>query len=99
LANSELLRPHAFDAIPEEELLRWCDELPNVRYPIVAGGIAAIRRDTDGPQWTEIARRTIEKSPDRVQVIRNFIRQFRLPAWDAPPSESAQSDIRLLDGL
>jgi len=99
LANSELLRPHAFDAIPEEELLRWCDELPDVRYPILAGGIAAIRRDTDGPQWTEIARRTIEKSPDRVQVLRKFIRQFHLPAWDAPPSENTQSDLRLLDDL
>lgn len=99
LANSELLRPHAFDAIPEEELLRWCDELPDVRYPIVAGGIAAIRRDTDGPHWTEIARKTIDKSPDRVQVLRKFIRQFHLPAWDAPPAESGQSDLRLLDDL
>ncbi len=99
LENSDLLHPHTFGVIPEEELLRWCDELPDVRYPIVAGGIAAIRRDTDGPQWAEIARRTIEKSPDRVQVIRKFIRQFRLPAWDAPPSESAQSDLRLLDDL
>lgn len=99
LANSELLRPHAFDVIPEDELVRWCDELPDVRYPIAAAGIAAIRPDTEGPQWTEIARRTIEKSPDRVQVIRKFIRQFRLPAGDAQPSESAKSDLRLLDDL
>jgi hypothetical protein len=99
LENSDLLNPHTFGVIPEEELIRWCDELPDVRYPIAAGGIAAIRRDTDGPQWTDIARRTIEKSPDRVQVLRKFIRQFRLPAWDAPPSENAQSDLRLLDDM
>jgi hypothetical protein len=99
LESSDLLHPHTFDVIPEEDLLRWCDELPDVRYPIAAEGIAAIRRDTDGPQWTEIARRTIEKSPDRVQVLRKFIRQFHLPAWDAPPSENTQSDLRLLDDL
>ena len=99
LETSDLLRPHSFGVIPEEELLRWCDELPDVRFPIAAGAISAIRRDTDGPQWTEIGRRTIEKSPDRVQVLRKFIEQFHLPAWDAPPSENASSDLRLLDDL
>jgi hypothetical protein len=93
------LYPHTFGAIQEEELVRWCDELPDVRYPIAAAGIAAIRRDTDGPRWTEIARKTIDKSPDRVQVPRKFIRQFRLPAWNAPPFENGKSDLRLLDDL
>jgi hypothetical protein len=97
LANSELLHPHAFDAIPEEELLRWCDELPDVRYPIAAAGIAAIRHDADGSHWTDIARRILEKSPDRVQVLRKFIRQFRLPGWDAPRTAEVQSDLQLLD--
>jgi hypothetical protein len=99
LESSDLLHPHTFGVIPEEELVRWCDELPDLRYPIAAAGIAAIRRDTDGPHWTEIARKIIDKSPDRVQVLRKFIRQFRLPGWDAPPSESGQSDLRLLDDL
>lgn len=99
LESSDLLHPHIFGIIPEEELVRWCDELPDLRYPIAAAGIAAIRRDTDGSQWTEIARRTIDKSPDRVQVLRKFILQLHLPAWDAPPSESAPSDLRLLDDL
>ncbi|HEY6764671.1 MAG TPA: hypothetical protein VI386_07860 [Candidatus Sulfotelmatobacter sp.] len=99
LESSDLLHPQTFGVIPEEELVRWCDELPDVRYPIAAAGITAIRRDTDGPQWTEIARSTIDKSPDRVQVLRKFIRQFRLPAWDAPPAENAPSDLRLLDDL
>ncbi len=99
LANSELLHPHAFDVIPEEELLRWCDELPDVRYPIAAAGVAAIRHDTDGPHWADIARRILERSPDRIEVLRKFIRQFRLPGWDAPQTAEVQSDMRLLDEM
>jgi hypothetical protein len=76
LENSDLLHPHAFDGIPEEELLRWCDELPDVRYPIAAAGVAAIGHDTNGSHWTDIARKILKKSPDRVHVLKRFIRQL-----------------------
>ena len=99
LENADLMRPHAFDVIPAEELLHWCDELPNVRYPIVAAGIAAIRYDTDGPHWTEIAHKILGRSPDRIQVLRKFIRQFSLPGWDASRAKEADSNLRLLDEL
>jgi hypothetical protein len=51
----------------------------------------------DGSHWTDIARKILEKSPDRVQVLRKFIRQFRLPGWDAPRTAEVQSDLQLLD--
>ena len=96
LENTDLLRAHAFDVIPEEELLRWCEEKPDFRYPIVAAGIAAIRNDTDGPHWTEIAHRVLEKAPDRVQVLKKFIRQLSLP-WDPSRAEEVQANLHLLD--
>ena len=99
LKNSDLLHPHAFDVISEEQLLRWCDELPDARYPIAAAGVAAIGRDTDGPHWTDIARRILEKSPDRVEVLRKFMRQFSLPGWDASRAAEVQSNLRLLDEM
>jgi hypothetical protein len=99
LENSDLLHPHAFDGIPEEELLRWCDELPDVRYPIAAVGIAAIGHDTNGPHWTDIARRILKKSPDRVQVLKRFIRQFSLPGWDTSRAAEVQSNLRLFDEM
>jgi hypothetical protein len=99
LENADLLHPHTFDVIPEEELVRWCDELPDVRYPIAAAGIAAIRHDTDGPQWTDIARTVLEKSPDRVQTLRKFIRQFSLPGWDVSRAAEVQLNLRLLDEM
>lgn len=99
LEYSDLLHPHAFDVIPEGELLRWCDELPDTRYPIAASGIAAIWHDAESPHWTDIARRILEKSPDRVQVLRKFIPQFSLPGWDVSRAEEVQSNLRLLDEM
>lgn len=96
LEDTDLIRAHAFDVIPEEELLRWCEEKPDFRYPIVAAGIAAIRHDTDGPHWTEIAHRILEKAPDRVQVLKKFIRQLSLP-WDTSRAAEVQANLHLLD--
>lgn len=95
----ELLHPHLLDAIPEDELLAWCDKLPDVRYPIAAAAIATIRHDADGPHWSDIARRILAKSPDRVQVLRKFIRQFSLPGWDASRAAEVQSKLQLLDEM
>jgi len=97
LENADLLHPHAFDVIPEEELLRWCNELPDVRYPIAAAGIAAIRQDKDGPHWTDLALKILEKSPDRVRVLQKFIRQFSLPGWDLSRAAEVQANLQLLD--
>jgi Biotin-lipoyl like len=97
LENADLLHPHAFDVIPEGELLRWCNELPDVRYPIAASGIAAIGQDEDGPHWTDIALKILEKSPDRVRVLQKFIQQFSLPGWDLSRAAEVQANLRLLD--
>ncbi len=99
LEYARLLHPHAFDGISEEKLLRWCGELPDVRYPIAAAGISAITHDKDGPHWTDIARKILEKSPDRVQVLRKFIQQFSLPGSDASQAAEVQSNLRLLDEM
>jgi hypothetical protein len=97
LGNAGLLHPHAFDVIPEEELLRWCDELPEVRYTIAADGIAAIRQSQDAPHWTDIALKILEKSPNRVRVLQRFIRQFSLPGWDLSRAAEVQANLQLLD--
>lgn len=99
LENADLLHPHAFDVIPEEELLRWCTELPDVRYPIAAAGIPAIKQDKDGPHWTDLALKILEKSPDRVRVLQKFIRQFSLPGWDLSRAAEVQANLRLLDDM
>jgi hypothetical protein len=92
----QVRRLHAFDVIPEQELLRWRDELPDV-YPIAAAGIAAIRQVKDRPHWTDIALKFLDKSPDRVRVLQKFIRQFSLPGWDLSRAAEVQANLQLLD--
>ena len=76
LENADLSHPQTFKVIPEQELLRRYDELPDVRYPIAVAGIAAIGHYTGGPAvdgdgtlfgFGEIL--------SRVQVFKKFIRQ------------------------
>ncbi len=53
----------------------------------------------NGPQCTEMARTVLEKPPDRVQVLRKFIRQFSLPGWDVSRVAEVQSNLRLLNQM
>ncbi len=99
LEHSRLLHPHAFDEIPEGELLRWCDESPDVRYPVAADGIVAIGHGTGGPYWTDIARKILARCPDRIQVLRRFIHQFSPPGWDIARAAVVQANLHLLNEL
>jgi hypothetical protein len=50
-------RPLAF--VPEQELLQWCDQEPQTRYPAIAQVITSYQRkdDKSPPTWTNIALR------------------------------------------
>jgi hypothetical protein len=99
LEDSDMLHPPAFDAISGEELFRWCDEVPAIRYPIVATGIVAISHDASGPHWTDGAHRILEKAPDRIQVLRKFIQQFSSQGWDASRVSEVELNLALLDEI
>jgi hypothetical protein len=72
------LRRKAFDAIADTDLLSWCDQQPESRYPAAAAGVTAFQPsgDTGRPQWTGTARKLLDNAPDRVEVLRKFIEQF-----------------------
>jgi hypothetical protein len=59
------LRRNPFDAIPEADLLAWCDKAPGIRYPAVAAGVTPFRQsgETGRPQWTSVARKLLERAP------------------------------------
>ncbi len=66
------------DLVSKEELARWCDQDPAIRYPIAAAIVAAFTR-ADGkalPKWTETALYLLEKAPERVKVLELFVRRF-----------------------
>jgi hypothetical protein len=95
-------RRHPLAAVSEEDLLRWCDAEPETRYPAMADIITISERTSENkpPQWTSIALRFLEKSPDPVAILRVFTLHF-MPAggWSGSLSAILESNAVLLDQL
>jgi hypothetical protein len=95
------LRRNAFDAIPEANLLGWCDQHPESRYPAVAAGVTAFQTsgDTGRQEWTSTALKLLDKAPDRVEVLKGFIRQFSPMSWAGSRAAIVETNAKLLDEL
>jgi len=101
LEQAAQLHRTPFDAIPEADLLTWCDQKPDVRYPAIAAGVTLFRPSGEGGslQWTPIARKLLGRAPDRVAVLRNFTDKFIPMAWTGSRIAIIESNARLLDDL
>jgi hypothetical protein len=101
LNDFQELRKNPFDSLTESVLLAWCDHKPHVRYPIAAAGITVFRHaDQPGPrEWTKVALRVLEKAPDRVEVLRGFVRRFSPMGWSGSRAAIIEANVKLLDEL
>lgn len=50
-------------------------------------------------QWTPAARLVLEKAPNRVQVLAEFLRRFRPRIWSGSRAAIIESNARMLDEL
>jgi hypothetical protein len=100
MEDGSQLRRNALDLIPEAELLSWCDQQPTTRYPAAAAAVTPFQPGNEGrPQWTGIARKLLDRAPDRVRVVKRFVEQF-IPAGSAGSQGAIlENNIRLLDDL
>jgi len=89
------------DVVPEGDLLDWCDKEPHGRYPIIAVGITcSTAADEAGPRhWTNIARRLLKEAPDRVLVLKAFIRRLSRMSYSGSRATIMESNAKLLDKL
>lgn len=95
------LDANPFDAVQESDVFEWCDRDPPNRYPTIASVITFFRRtDEKAPlQWTDTALRLLEKAPDRVAVLKEFVRRFRPMIWSGSRAAIVESRAKLLDEL
>jgi hypothetical protein len=97
--------------VPEEEILKWCDKEPIIRYPIIAGLITISKNasqtgqqknnDQSGrQQWTNVALRLLQSAPDKPAVLREFISQLEHPGsyWGSRASV-LESNTAILEEL
>jgi hypothetical protein len=54
-------------AISDDDLITWCDQDPQARYPAMAQVIRIYQQagDKAPPRWTSTALRFLERAPDR----------------------------------
>jgi hypothetical protein len=101
LDQAAQLRRNPFDAIPEADILTWCDQQPVIRYAAIAGGVTPFQWSNEAgrQQWTNIARKLLDKAPDRVEVLKKFADKFIPAAWVGTRVAIIESNARLLDEL
>ena len=89
------------DVVPETDLFGWCDQDPKTRYSTIARVITiSDHTEEAGPRrWTNIALHLLEKAPDRVEVLKQFARQFEPMSWSGSRASIVESNAKLLDEL
>jgi hypothetical protein len=89
------------DVAPEGDLLDWCDQEPKTRYAIIAAGITwSLAAEETGPRrWTNTALALLNKAPDRVAVLKAFVRRFSPMSWSGSRATIMASNAKLLDEL
>jgi hypothetical protein len=83
LTQAGELRGNPFDLIPETELLAWCDQEAEGRYPAIAGGVTSFQSSNGGSQfkWEAIARKMLDRAPGRVAVAKRLIGKYEPIFW------------------
>ena len=87
------------DAAQESDLFEWCEHDPTTRYPSI-GAVASLfdHADKDAPlSWSNMALRILERAPDRVAVLTEYIRRFNPTSWSGSHAAVVESRAKLLD--
>jgi hypothetical protein len=101
LDEAAQLRRNPFDAVPEADLLSWCDQQPGIRYPAVAAGVTPFQwsGEAERLEWTNIARKLLDRAPNRIEVLKKFVNRFGPVTWSGSHATIVESNAKLLDDL
>lgn len=93
-------RSNPVDAVPIEEVLRWCDECPAVRYPAISRAISYDTAASEGRrEWTPLAMEMLNQAPDPLAVLKTFVGRFRPRSWSGSLAAIVESRLGLLNRL
>ncbi len=76
-------RRNPLDQISDDDLLSWCDEDPQKRYPLITSSIQTYTKSTEanGLVWRPIIYSIFEKAPDLGIIFKNLADSMRPTAW------------------
>jgi hypothetical protein len=91
----------AFNNVPEQALIEWCEQHSEIRYPQIASLIFPfqIEANTQARSWTKVALSLLEKAPNRVKVLSQYIEKFEPMSWSGSRVTQWEANVKLLDSL
>lgn len=92
-------RKHPIDHAPVADILAWCDEKPEERYPLVAHVISFDVSCDEGVTWTPLAIELLKRAPDPLTILNTFIKRFTPRGWSGSLASILESRLNLLDRL
>ena len=95
------LRRNPADEISCKDLIAWCDQDPQRRYPLAASFVTFARRceEIGSLVWSEQAKALLAHAPDAGTVLAVFIERFRPMSWSGSRAAAIDANARLLDNL
>jgi hypothetical protein len=91
----------AFNNVPEQALIEWCEQDSEIRYPPMASLIFPfqVEANTQTRSWTKEALSLLERAPNRVEVLRRYIDKFQPMSWSGSQVPPWEANVKLLDSL
>jgi hypothetical protein len=97
------------DFVPLATMVAWCDEKSGERYPQMAKMVSVFAGGSDGNghaakettdlTWSETALGLLDRAPDKLDVLKNFVRRFRPMTWSGSRAAIMETRLPLLKKL
>jgi hypothetical protein len=86
------------DFVPLETLIAWCHVKPTERYALMAGLVTLYAADEEKLplDWNVRALAILDKAPDRIAVLKQFVRRFRPSSWSGSRAAAMETRLPLL---
>jgi hypothetical protein len=93
-------RKKPLDAVPDDEILGWCQKNPETRYAAMARAVSFFANAKDAPmQWSPIALMMLDAAPNPTAILEIFIDRFSPRSWSGSRAAIIESRARLLEAL
>jgi hypothetical protein len=95
-------RANPLACVPLDALVAWCERKPSERYPLAASVIPIFTGQQDQPSpsvWSAAALAILDKAPDRVAALRQFVCRFRPRSWSGSRAAAMETRLPLLRQL
>lgn len=94
-------RSNPIDQISDDDILSWCDDSPEDRYPLTASVIQPFSEseETGGPAWKPIVYSIIAKAPNLNNVLKHLARMIRPSGWSGSLADILQKRAVLFQNL